>query len=94
MACPMRFILDWEFVIYSNEEWQYFIGELVIAASFGFVGYRKDTKLSTTPDALPAADARPCVRYDYKLAGVTFKNEYGYSLQSAMRNLNLLLSPI
>ena len=57
-------------------EWQYFIGGLVIAAVFGFIGYRKGTKPAAAPEAAPAADASPYV-----------KNEDGSSRQSVLRKL-------
>lgn len=68
-------------------EWQYFIGGLVIAAVFGFIGYRKGTKPAAAPEAAPATDASPYVRRAYKLTGVTFKNEDGSSRQSVLRKL-------
>ncbi len=70
-----------------NGEWQYFIGGLVIAAVFGFIGYRKGAKPTAAPEAAPAADASPYVRRAYKLTGVTFKNEDGSSRQSVLRKL-------
>lgn len=70
-----------------NGEWQYFIGGLVIAAAFGFIGYRKGTKPAAAPEAAPATDASPYVRRAYKLTGVTFKNDDGSSRQSVLRKL-------
>lgn len=70
-----------------NGEWQYFIGGLVIAAAFGFIGYRKGAKPAPVPEVAPAADASPYARRAYKLTGVTFKNDDGSSRQSVLRKL-------
>lgn len=87
------FILCGLFVIGSvsfipKGEWVYFIGGLVIAAVFGFLGIRAKNKPAPAPEAAAtSAPASPYERRAYKLAGVSFKNEDGSSRQSILRKL-------
>lgn len=88
------FILCGLFVIGSvsfipKGEWVYFIGGLVIAAAFAFLGIRSKNKPAPAPEAAPA---KPAADPDFehktiRLSGVSFKNDDGMPRQSVLRKM-------
>lgn len=88
------FILCGLFVIGSvtfipKGEWVYFIGGLVIAAVFGFLGIRAKNKPAPAPEAAPV---KPAANSEFehktlKLSGVSFKNDDGTPRQGILRKM-------